>query len=293
MLTKHQEKLINASVAIATEPAAGDDLAFLHAILCQVGLPRSKVDGGNFMRKSGDAWLSVQAGWLDEGRGPVQQPVPYGAMPRLALAWVSTYAVRHKTRKIDVGDSARDFLRLLGMDGDGRRHGTLRKQMHALAACRLQLGYKGRTYNGQPIAQFDAWVVDKNKAEAQKTLWPGELVLSEGYYNSLIDAAVPLDNRALHALKGSALALDMYVWLAHRLHRLSRPVVVSWSALKEQFGQEYKDMDYFKKEFKRLLPAVLAAYPQARVDTVTGGLRLLASPAPISPASKPALRRMR
>jgi hypothetical protein len=46
------------------------------------------------------------------------------------------------------------------------------------------------------------------------------MVLSEGYFNSLIDSAVLLDNRALMALKGSALALDVYAWLAHRLHRI-------------------------------------------------------------------------
>lgn len=78
-------------------PPTGNDMAFNHGILCQVGLPRAKVDGSHFLRQSGDAWMSVQAGLLDEGKGPVQQPVPYGALPRLALAWVSTYAVRHKT----------------------------------------------------------------------------------------------------------------------------------------------------------------------------------------------------
>ena len=82
----------------------------------------------------------VQAGFLDEGNGPVVQPIPYGAMPRLALAWVSTYAKRHKTREIPIGDSAAEFLRLVGMDSQGNRYATLRKQMHALAACRLQLG---------------------------------------------------------------------------------------------------------------------------------------------------------
>ena len=66
----------------------------------------------------------VQAGFLDEGNGPVVQPIPYGAMPRLALAWVSTYAKRHKTREIPIGDSAAEFLRLVGMDSQGNRSAT-------------------------------------------------------------------------------------------------------------------------------------------------------------------------
>jgi len=282
-MTDADHKLVEAGSMISTTPPDGEDMAFTHAVLCQVGLPRAKVEGREFMRQSGAAWVNVQAGYLDEGNGPVLQPVPYGVMPRLGLAWVSTFAVRNKEREIPIGDSAAQFLRLMGMESDGRRYTTLRKQMHALAAARLQLGFKGRTYNGQPVQQFDAWV--SNKDTQQRALWPGVMVLSEDYYGSLIESAVPLDNRALHALKGSALALDVYAWLAHRLHRIDgRGVTLHWKALREQFAQEYqgKDPDKdFKKEFLPALKKVLAVYPQAKVKPVTGGVLLIASPPPI------------
>ena len=281
--TRREEKLIEASALIATEPPSGDDMAFTHAVLCQVGLPRAKVDGREFLRQSGSAWLNVQAGVLDEGHGPVLQPIPYGPVPRLALAWVSTFAKRNNTREIRIGDSAAEFLRLMGMDDQGARYATLRKQMHALASCRLQIGMKGRTFNGQPVEQFDAWV--SNKDSRQRALWPGVMLLSEGYFQELVQHGVPLDNRALHALKGSALALDVYTWLAHRLHRIEgRPAILYWKALREQFAQEYqgKDPDKdFKKEFLPALKAALAVYPQAKVKQVTGGLMLLSSPPPI------------
>lgn len=282
-LTKRDAALIEHGADIATNPPAGEDMAFTHAVLCQVGLPRAKVEGREFMRQSGAAWVNVQAGYLDEGRGPVLQPVPYGVMPRLGLAWVSTFAVRNKEREIHIGDSAAEFLRLMGMDHQGARYATLRKQMHALAAARLQLGFKGRTYNGQPVQQFDAWISDGTAN--QRALWPGVMVLSEDYYSSLIESAVPLDNRALMALKGSALALDVYAWLAHRLHRIEgRGVVLHWKSLREQFAQEYagKDPDKdFKKEFLPALRKVLAVYPGAKVKPVTGGVLLLGSPPPI------------
>ncbi len=283
--TPQQNKLLDvgAEIAATTQDEYGEFMSFTHAVLCQVGLPRSKTDAREFMRKSGDAWVNVQAGWLDEGKGPVQQPIPYGAMPRLALAWVSSYAKRYNTREIPIGDSAADFLRLMGYDRQGGRYSTLRPQMHALAACRLQLGFKGRTFNGQPVEQFDAWVAD-GKA-GQRSLWPGVMKLSEGYFNSLMESAVPLDNRALHALKGSALALDVYAWLAHRLHRIEgRPVILHWKSIREQFAQEYKGQDPdkdFKKQFLPILRNVQVVYPQAKVKQVTGGLMLMASPPPI------------
>lgn len=281
--TKREEKLVSAGVLIASERPTGDDMAFTHAVLCQVGLPRSKVVEREFLRQSGAAWVNVQAGVLDEGHGPVLQPLPYGAMPRLALAWVSTYAKRHNTREIPIGDSAAEFLRLMGMDDQGARYVTLRKQMHALAACRLQLGYRGRTFNGQPVEQFDAWV--SNKGANQKALWPGVMLLSDGYHKELMEHGVPLDNRALQALKGSALALDVYTWLAHRLHRIEgRSVILHWKSLREQFAQEYQGQDAdkdFKKKFLPALHAALAVYPQAKVKSVTGGLLLAASPPPV------------
>ncbi len=282
-LSKKQLKTVEVSALIKQEPPKGNDLAFTHSILCQVGLPRSKPEGREFMRRSGDAWLVVQAGWLDEGNGPVEQCLPYGPMPRLAMAWVSSFALRNKTREIKIGHSANEFLKLLGMDTQGARHTTLRTQMHALAACRLQLGFRGRTYNGQPVEQFDAWL--RNEDSGQQSLWPGLLVLSEGYYNGLLESAVPLDNRALSALKGSALALDIYTWLAHRLHRIEgRPVLLFWANLRDQFAQEYKGKDPdkdFKKKFLPALKDVLAVYPAAKVQQVKGGILLYSSPPPV------------
>lgn len=86
--TPREARLVKTAVEIAAERPSGDDLAFMHAIMCQVGLPRSKIDSREFLRKSGDFWLYVQAGMIDEGAGPVPQPVPYGPLPRLALVWL-------------------------------------------------------------------------------------------------------------------------------------------------------------------------------------------------------------
>lgn len=277
-------KIFDAAAEIYDTAPTGEDMAFTHAIFCQVGLPRSKVDGREFMRVSGSAWINVQAGYLDEGKGPVQQPIPYGALPRLALAHVSTHAIRHKTREIPIGDSAAQFLQIMGMADDGRRYMSLRKQMHALAACRLQIGYKGRTFNGQAIEQFDAWLAEKDSPK-QQALWPGQMVLTDHFYSSLMDGVVPLDKRALHALKGSALALDVYAWLAHRLHRIEgRGLILHWASLRKQFAQEYsgKEADKnFKSAFVPQLKKVLAVYPQARVKQVAGGLLLMGSPPPV------------
>lgn len=286
-------ELIDRSVTIATEPPNGSDIAYLHAILCQVGLPRGPkaVEGKTtFERMCGGAALRVTAGVLWDGKQWQQQPIPYGANPRLVLAWLNTQAVKTRSPVIPVGDSANEFLRLLGKESTGGKNGTLtsfKKQVQALAACHMTLGFSaaGRayTYNGQPVKQFEAWIQPKDSQ--QRPLWPGVVTFSEDYYQSLIAHAVPQDVRAMYALKGSALAMDIYAMLAERLHRIpGRPLVLHWSSLREQFGQEYHGPEAdknFKKAFLPALKKVLAVYPAAKVQPVFGGLMMYPSPPPI------------
>jgi hypothetical protein len=62
------------------------------------------------------------------------------------------------------------------------------------------------------------------------------------------------------------MSLDIYVWLAWRLHRLTKVTSISWPA-HAQFGTGFKAVRQFKPRFTDALEAALAAsYPEARVD---------------------------
>ncbi len=277
-LTAIQARLLDA--------ASGDDeqeLSFLHSVLCQVGMPRRATDERVFERRSGNVHLRLQAGGIFDGTRFVDQPLPFGTPPRLVMLHVSAQAVKRRTRVIEIGESTREFLQQLGIDTSGGAHGgytRFRRQMLALAACRLQLGYafEGRavTVNTEPIEEFDAWIHAEDRS-----LWPGTLTLSERFYETLLYHAVPLDRGALQALKHSALAIDVYTWLAHRLCRVSKPVRLTWHVLRDQFGQEYKDPRNFKREFRVALAQVRAVYLDARIEDVNGGILLKASPPPV------------
>lgn len=271
---------------------AGPDTAeFLHAVLCQVGLPRSKPAGRVFERISGKAGLRLEAGYqfLGHNRTFKELPLPYGSRPRLVLYHLCSEAVRNRSRVIDIGDSLADFLERLGINtAGGREYTRFKNQMTALCGVRMTLGYSDglltRTINTAPVYRFDAWTHYDGR---QLGFWPGYLELSSEFYDTLIDHAVPLDPRAIHALQHSALALDVYAWLAHRLRRIRKPgyTKLSWRNLKEQFGQEYATSKNFKHEFRDALRKVYLVYPEARVEEVIGGLMLYVSPPPI-PESK-------
>ena len=41
--------------------------------------------------------------------------LPFGNLPRLLLAWISTKAVRTQSRELILGDSLSEFMRVLGV----------------------------------------------------------------------------------------------------------------------------------------------------------------------------------
>lgn len=289
VISDRDRALVDAGLQIKDQPPTGEDMTFIHSIMCQIGMPRSKVEGLEFERVCGGAGLYMRAGKLWNGKEFVQQPLPYGPMPRLMMAYINTYALRNKTTEVEVGNSASSMLHKLGKSSNGGRGGaftTFRTQTQALAACSMTIGFtKGEsafTYDGKPIRQFEAWL---SHNEEQPALWPGIVTLSEEYYKTLKEHAVPLDMRAMMALKGSALAMDIYTMLADRLHRISgRPLILHWKNLRDQFGQEFKganaDKD-FKRTFLPALKKALEVYPEAKVTQVTGGVMMMGSPPPI------------
>ena len=278
---------IKALTTIANRAVDAGDPDYLPAFFCHVGLPRSNFDGVSFERQSGTVSLQIEGGKTFDGKNWQQQPIPYGAIPRLALIHITSEAVRTQSPIVDVGNSVYAFLEALGVGNNQAARRNARKQMIALGACTMRLGRVverdgkrfAQTVDGRPFNQFEAWIDD---TEGQRALWPTSLTLSEPFFDAIIKSAVPLRHGALAQLSGSALALDIYSWLAHRLCRVKRGgAEISWAALAEQFGQEYSDRKNFKRRFIAQLHNVLKAYPEARVEIIHGGLRLETSPTPI------------
>lgn len=287
-LTNVQRKMVDAVTSIATD--ASDDINYQHSILCQVGLPRSKVKGLGFERRTNNAILSVEAGKLFNGKELVQQFVPYGPKARLALGYIHTVAIRTQSPIIPAGDSAREFMQLIGLNSDdGRTYRLVRQQLMALSACKFTLGYFGasgapNTLNTMPVKRFEAWSYDDDKG--QRSLWPGEIELRDDYFKDLISHGVPYDPRAYVALSHSALSQDVYLMLCYRLHQVSaKGVKVTWKQWLEQFGQEYTGKASLRNFKDRFIPAVkdaLHVYPEAKVEIVTGGLMLKQSRPPVT-----------
>ncbi|MBV8095537.1 MAG: hypothetical protein JOY71_23360 [Acetobacteraceae bacterium] len=288
-LTLVQRRLIEAAALQEAQ-----DLLFQHTVLCQTCLPYR--DPGDDVREwgriNGKVHLEIAAG---KAMHPIlgrRVPVglPFGAKSRLVLTHLNTEAVRTGSSEIEVGSSLAGFVRQLKLDAHGRNMTAIKDQLTRLSAASIGLGivHEGQaiTVNAHIVTAFSLWPPND---ERQRVFWPQTVRLSQEYFDSLQRHAVPLDEGAIRALAHSAMALDIYAWLAQRLHRIARdkPQFVPWAALHEQFGFHYSRIRKFREVFLEALRQVAAVYPEARVGEELNrqgkpaGLVLYNSPTPV------------
>jgi hypothetical protein len=263
------------------------EITYQHTVLCQASLPY--VNPGELWeweRSQGAVSLKVYAGEVRKPKSTkwIRLGLPFGPKPRLVLAFLNSYALRHHTPEIDVGNSLTKFVNEIGLASHGRNMRTIKDQLARLAAAEIRMIFDYADHqtqvNTHVVGEFDLWFP---KDERQRVLWPSTVVLDPRYYDSLTEHAVPLDRSAIGRLADSAVALDMYAWLAQRLHRISydKPAFITWPALKAQFGAGYGRMDNFKGRFRATLRRVLDEYRTARVEADDRGMTLRFSPPPI------------
>lgn len=120
---------------------------------------------------------------------------------------------------------------------------------------------------------------------SQDVLWESEIKLSQLFFDEVSKSPVPIDWRAVAVLKNSALALDLYFWLTHRMKYLKETTTVPWFGETGLYGQlgsgcqnNHKGRFTFRKNTCAALVQVLAVYKDARVESTTTGLVLRPSP---------------
>lgn len=292
---KALSRLLDAAVEIKMNPETPEDeKAFLARQLVQVTLPHS--NPGNipaWQRHNGNLTLSIRPGWNHKKNESIGYP--YGTIPRLLLFWLTTETLRTGSRRLELGDSLADFMRQLGLDpgrggprSDARR---LRDQMERLFRSVISFDYQENTGPIQGSRWLDMQIAPKGelwwdiRQPHQTTIWGSWIELGEDFHSALVSAPVPVDMRALQALKGSAMALDLYSWAVWRSFAVSqsgKAQFIPWRGLMQQMGADYNDPDNFRKKAKTALRKVIAVYPGLRAEIVDGGINLL-------PSSRPAV----
>ena len=270
---------------------SGETILYQHSVLCQTTLPyRDPGEAARtWERANGLVSLVVAAGQAFDphSRRFVDVGLPFGPKPRLVLYHLNAEALRTQSPVIELEDSLTAFVkRTLGLDTKGRNIRTVKDQLTRLSASDFRIGTvttdgRALTVKGSVIEGFELWVA---RDPRQKTLWPTTVQFSQRYFESLMRHAVPLNEGAVASLSHNAMALDIYTWLAQRLHRIQdgKTALIPWASLHDQFGQGYAQIREFRRVFNRTLKQVREAYPQAKYDSDEQGLLLRHSKPPVA-----------
>lgn len=287
-LSPSTKRILDAAVEIQMEPNA-TEMAFMARALVQATLPHS--DPGAvpiWGRSNGRLTLTIKPDWeLDpKTNQPRSVGIPYGTIPRLLLFWITTEAVKTKSRRLELGDSLSAFMRELGLTATGGRWGSiprLREQMNRLFRAKISFDVRQEANGESGAAWLDMQVAPKGELwwnhhqPEQSTLWKSWIELGDSFFEAICSAPVPVDMRALQALKNSPMALDLYAWMNYRtftLERGGKEQFVPWRGLMQQLGADYGELHDFRKRAKEAIRKVKVVSPGLNVDFAPGGLIL-------------------
>ena len=294
-LTRARSKLLDAAVEIGLDRPTERDAAYMARELVQCTLPHR--NPGNvplWRRTNGSLTLGIQPGM--NIRTGESYGYPFGSIPRLLLFWITTEAVRTQSRRLELGRSLAVFMHELGLDpsrggvrSDARR---LREQMERLFRAKISFerhverdGFSGKRWLDMQVAPDGELWWDERTPD-RPTLWGSWIELGDKFFQAITAAPVPVDVRALKALKSSPLALDLYAWLCHeayRAHQSKQGRFVAWTLLMQQLGAQYSDPKDFGKRARAALRKVQAVYPALKLGTLRAGVQ-------IDPQSFPAIQ---
>ncbi len=277
-----QRTAIEAAAAIMAEEESR--LGITHAGFAMTSLPHKRLDGAVWRRQGGATTLLVESG-RDVQSNLIG--VPYGSMARLILLYLQTEAVRTNNPEVDLGRSMRDWLGRMAVTPGGKTYQLVREQARRIAACRLTFltvaaGAEQRM-NGAFVRGAIS-MVGVTGEDRQPALWEERVRLDEGFWASLRDHPVPVREEAIRAIgTRSSVAMDIYIWLAYRLHALVKSTPITWAAIQGQFGAGYRTGRNMRPVFLDALQLALAVYPEAKVDVDEGKGIILHPSAPAVP----------
>jgi len=280
---------VEAAVAYMADEEGG--IGFLYSGWCQTALPHRRLpDADGWQIESERTTLIVEPGMRPGTAGkPVPVGVPYGSRARLILIFLQSEAIRTRSREVELGRSLRSWLTRLNIPQGGSSIAMVRDQAERLSLCRLTFRVRAAGATGllnQSIVDT-ALFLDEPQGDRPGRRGPQfaeRVTLSTGFFEQLQKHPVPLEESAIQAVSNNSQALDVYAWLAYRLHSLTGSKPVPWRALMPQFGAGFGRLDNFRMRFLPNLKLALAVYPEARVEVGDNGLVLHPSRPPVTKA---------
>ena len=266
---------INAAAAIMAEEECR--LGITHAGFAMTNLPHKRIAEATWRRKGLGTTLVVMSGANEAGE---LIGVPYGSMARLILLYLQTQAIRTGSPEVELGSSMKVWLDRMGIGLGGKTYKIVNEQARRISSCSLTFFADTGTAQVMEKGAFVRGAISMTALNegGQASLWQDRVLLDDGFWKSLQAHPVPVREEAIQAISNRSVSIDLYIWLAYRLHSLSKPTPITWTALHAQFGAGFRYVRQMKASFLESLKIALAVYPEAHVEATETGLTLYPSP---------------
>lgn len=285
LVPSSDRKIIDtAAQALAIESRA---MGITYAGFCLTALPHNPLaDDAIWERQGHKVKLVITPGYLPDRDGSMQlHGVPYGSRARLIMLYLQTRAIQTGSPEVELGGSMKDWLSRMGIGVGGKQYREIKEQANRISACNLTFVWdndrKGKAFEKDAIVKGGIQLYEHDD-ENQLRLWVDTVRLSDSFFQALKEHPVPVWEPAMKLISSRSMAIDIYVWLAYRLHVLEQATPVTWMALFSQFGHSYANLKHFKPRFTEALKMATAVYPEAKIAVEDTGVILHPSPSPIT-----------
>jgi len=269
-VTKHERMVIEAAYQVLSDDA--EKIGFTYSGFALTSLPHKPQTELVWKRDGHNLTMLVESG-RDRAGKPLG--LPYGSYARFILLFLQSEAIRTTSREVELGRSMRVWLGTMGLSIGGTTYKMVNQQARRISGCSLTF-FADRA--GAQIKSRGGFVkTEITMTETlgdQPSLWQDSVLLDEDFYRALREHPVPVSETALRAIGPRSMVIDIYVWLAYRLHALRKDMEVGWPALHAQFGAGFDRLRRFREHFIDCLNLAVAAYPEARVEIGERGVIL-------------------
>ncbi|MCB4877203.1 replication protein RepA [Bifidobacterium pseudocatenulatum] len=253
----YDSKDLDKSNAYRYAPSVMSKLSFL---------PQSKPDSPSVRKTNGNSSITISASngeWA------------YGAAPRMFLLHIRSLIkngsdcvdAEHHTVYLD--DTYNSFCNSVGIKYSGSNKDKVIEMVKNLATTSIVLkNWSADRFIARSFFVANTVALNYGTDEKEKSF----IEFSPQMWALLTENCVPLNPSIVRQLRGDALSLDVYQWLAFRANSTRYETHVTWEALLMQFKYDGYPMREFKRKFKRALEKIRLAWPELKVEITETGV---------------------
>ncbi|MGH1429376.1 MAG: replication protein RepA [Arenicella sp.] len=243
------------------------DLAFVPHFMTQTSLPKYHQQGvGEYEINIRNKKITIQC--------PARIGVPGGYYSRIIFVYLAKLAKTEKTSLIHIGNSMCEMMQSMGLSSVGGKNGNIETfKKHFISCINTTIHIEEKQQKETKFSIIP--IIDEATiTDLENWRWDSTIKLSDKFYESIIQKAIPTDIGCIKVLAPGTLRIDILHFLIYRLYYLKGETLISWKELQCMFSSPDIPIKNFKSQFKIALKETLTFYSTANILIDKKGLIL-------------------